>query len=819
VARKVNITELKAMARGRWLEIFATIAGVELDPSQQRRHGPCPKCGGTDRFRIIDADAGALFCNACFFSRNGDGIAALGWLLGKSFKETLAILCKYLGAKPTHKKGGKPTKPKTFATTRGVASYYTEALARDHGPGARLVKTWQYDTFHVLRFDLPTPAGEKQRKEYRPVHQVPMGLDGGLGWQAGYPTGPRPLYRRKELEAAPPDLITIHGGEKAADAAADLGMIATTNAGGEKAMEQTDWSPVLRFDTIALVVDNDAAGDAFGQIMAAKLRRVKPGADVRIVKLPDLPPKGDIVEWIAAGGTREKFLGIVAATPVAIPVELDAEEDDADPHRLARVFLEEHCPYEKIVFWRGGYLSWDTFYRSLDAKDLQADVTKAIKAEFDRINVEQQLKAATRAKGGNQENEEPTKTRKVTTQLVNHVMQALRSLVKLSSYTEQQTWIDGSDRPNCVVFQNCILDLDAFLAPRDDWNLLHTPNWFSPIHLSYAIDLTCKECQTPKWDKFIGRVMEGDPIGVKTLQEWAGYCLTHDAAFQKFMLLEGEGNNGKSVFCAALTAMLGRQNVSTVPLEKFGDKNSLSTTIGKLANIATECTEMDDAAEGILKSFTSGDLMQFEEKYKQPFSAFPTARFLMSANNRPRFKDGSGALWRRMLIVKFTQTISDAERVYGMDNPRWWEKSGELPGIFWWAVLGLHRLRDQGHFTESAKSKMAVEEYREETNPARAFLVEHCEISEGEIAYCSEGAMAYCSEVAMTYCSELYTEYSKWCRRMGYHPLGEMRFGKEVKRVFPATERRRVTTRGERPYYYSGLTFSPSSLDDGNLSF
>ena len=46
---------------------------------------------------------------------------------------------------------------------------------------------------------------------------MPLGLAGGTGWQAGYPPGPRPLYLQKEIEAAPADLVTIHGGEKAVD--------------------------------------------------------------------------------------------------------------------------------------------------------------------------------------------------------------------------------------------------------------------------------------------------------------------------------------------------------------------------------------------------------------------------------------------------------------------------------------------------------------------------------------------------------------------------------------------------------------------------
>ncbi len=810
MARKVNITELKALARGRWLEIFSVVAGVQLDPSNQRRHGPCPKCGGVDRFRIIDADAGALLCNQCFATKNGDGIAALGWLTGRPFKEVVATLCEYLGSKPTHKAGGKAEKPRIFGTPQGVVRSYVDALAKQHGAGVRLAMSWAYDTFHVLRFDLPTPVGEKQQKEYRPVHQVPLGLDGAMGWQAGYPAGPRPLYRRKEVDAAPADLITIHGGEKAADAAVRLGLPATTNAGGEKAMDHTDWSPVLRFAVVAIVADNDPAGEVFGAIMAAKIRRLKSGADVRIIKLPGLPPKGDIVEWIAAGGTRARFLDIVAATPTFIPVEMDAEAADDDPHRLARVFLEEHCPYERIVFWRGQYWSWDTYYRSLYDQDLRADVTKAIKAEFDRINVEKQLRALARQKGGQKEDdeEEAAKVRKVTTRLVGDVIQAVRSIVKLPGHVEQQTWIDGTRRPNCVAVENCLLDLDAFIEQRDDWNLPHTPNWFSPIYLPYPVDVTCKNCQSPKWDAFLARVLDGDRESIATLQEWCGYCLTHDTSLQRFLLLEGEGNNGKSVFCAALVALLGRQNVSHVPLERFGGRFDLSTTLGKLANIATECSELDKAAEGVLKSFTSGDRMLFEEKMKQSFSAMPTARFILSANNRPRFSDRSGALWRRMMIVQFGVTIPEEERIIGMDKPEWWDRSGELPGIFWWAVLGLHRLRRQGGFTESEKSKAAVAEYREETNPARAFLHECCEDGTGD--------------AAAVFSSTLYDAYCRWCKSHGYHSLGEATFGKEVLRVFPNAEKRRFGGKGSRQYGYAGVCLTEQNdLDapDAQLKF
>src|SRR5258707_14800546 len=51
-------------ARGRWLEILPRfgIAPTYL----QNRHGPCPICGGKDRFRFDDKDgSGSYYCNQC----------------------------------------------------------------------------------------------------------------------------------------------------------------------------------------------------------------------------------------------------------------------------------------------------------------------------------------------------------------------------------------------------------------------------------------------------------------------------------------------------------------------------------------------------------------------------------------------------------------------------------------------------------------------------------------------------------------------------------------------------------------------------------
>ncbi|MBA3315134.1 MAG: hypothetical protein H0T47_17830 [Planctomycetaceae bacterium] len=194
---------------------------------------------------------------------------------------------------------------------------------------------------------------------------------------------------------------------------------------------------------------------------------------------------------------------------------------------------------------------------------------------------------------------------------------------------------------------------------------------------------------------------------------------------QKFLLGYGDGATGKSSTNAGIHAILGRENVSAVPLERFGDRFALYGMHGKLANIASEIGAIDKAAEGHLKALTSGDLFEFERKHKDPFYAVPTARLIFATNNLPRFSDRSGGLWRRMILMPFTEVIPEDERIPGMDRPEFWEASGELPGMLNWALIGLKRLQAQGRFTESSVVSAMVDDYRRDSNPAQTFLLDH----------------------------------------------------------------------------------------------
>ena len=91
--RKRDLDGLAERARGHWPEILVHF-GIERGHLRDH-HGPCPGCGGTDRFRFDnDKDRGTWVCGGGGDTQAGDGFALLshvyGWSAGESFLKVAA---------------------------------------------------------------------------------------------------------------------------------------------------------------------------------------------------------------------------------------------------------------------------------------------------------------------------------------------------------------------------------------------------------------------------------------------------------------------------------------------------------------------------------------------------------------------------------------------------------------------------------------------------------------------------------------------------------------------------------------------------------
>jgi hypothetical protein len=145
--------------------------------------------------------------------------------------------------------------------------------------------------------------------------QFPQRRPGAKEW--GIDGVRRVLYRLPDLLAADTDApLFVCEGEKDADRLASLGLVATTSPGGAGKWDDAYNEP-LRGRRVCVLPDNDEPGHQHAQQVAGALHGTAVG--VRILALPALPEKGDVSDWLDAGGTTEELLHLAEAVPLWEP--------------------------------------------------------------------------------------------------------------------------------------------------------------------------------------------------------------------------------------------------------------------------------------------------------------------------------------------------------------------------------------------------------------------------------------------------------------------------------------------------------------------
>jgi P4 family phage/plasmid primase-like protien len=454
-----------------------------------------------------------------------------------------------------------------------------------------------------------------------------------------------------------------------------------------------------------------------------------------------------------------------------------------DPSRLAGVCLGQlgsQGDGYAVRYWNDSWWVWDgkRFQPQAD-HEMEATVNGLVREEFLSHASEEEK----RARSKHTEAEEKARAEglavprlvlpqvpHVTKTLVTNVIGAMESMTLTHGTVELGSWVeaDGAGvRRNLLSLENGLLDLDALLAGKPVVLLPHTTKWFSTAHVPFRYD-PAADC--PRWRKFLQLNLEGDGDRINLLMEWLGCGLVYGNQHEKFMVLTGEGGNGKSVFLAMQRALLGEENIAAVTMASFRPQTrfELIGTLGKLAAVSCDEGGTDEIDEGKFKAFVSGEPIAFDRKNKSVITARPTAKLTIAANAVPRFKDRSEGLWRRMIIIPFNFTVPAAERELGMRTPEWWIAQGEVPGVLNMAIEGLRRVIAKG-FTVSSACQLVLEKHRGECNPARRFIQEHCRHAEGEHANSTT----------------LFGAYKAWCLEHGHRHMSDGTFGKEMAREFP----------------------------------
>jgi len=274
----------------------------------------------------------------------------------------------------TDAKGGDPVS--LWAAIRGIkqgeaARELVRDLGIDCGNGGKPARRGRGRV--VASYDY-LDSGEKlvfQVTRWEPKNFTQRRPDGNGGWINSVKGIELVPYHLPEVIAA--KAVFVVEGEKDANALASLGLAATCNAAGAGKW-RAGYNRWFAGKRVAILPDNDDPGRKHAHDVARHLHGV--AEEVKIIELPELPPKGDVSDWLTSGGTREALLELVKASSTWEPPAREnaihgSEKDSQDGEGVIRIvkgamgevvdaceaiLARSDLPTQYRTFQRGGQL-------------------------------------------------------------------------------------------------------------------------------------------------------------------------------------------------------------------------------------------------------------------------------------------------------------------------------------------------------------------------------------------------------------------------------------------------------------------------------
>ncbi len=308
-------------------------------------------------------------------------------------------------------------------------------------------------------------------------------------------------------------------------------------------------------------------------------------------------------------------------------------------------------------------------------------------------------------------------------------------------------------------------------ADKSEW---HTNGWKVRLDKHDRADLMTKVCNAdyrpsakcPEYDDFIAK-MQPDEVMRRFIHQWGGLSLTGDTGPQKLAFFYGSGRNGKGTWVETIAHIAG-DYAGSIPIESFlqsgaGKRGDQATPdIARLPGVrflrVSEPAQGSTLNEGLIKQVTGQDPVDARHLNKGFFTFLPSFKMTISGNNRPKIKDASDGIWRRMQLVPWAVQLPKEEVDSDLGNRM---RDNEASGILNRLLDGLCDWKEH-KLIEPEQVRAATQAYRDDSDELGRFLSQCCEV----------GGDAKVVRVRVTELFALYEAWSKASGGAGWHNRG-----------------------------------------------
>ena len=677
--RATFVSDVTAAACGHWPELLANL-GVTVPPRKQ--HGPCPACGGKDRFRLDDKGGrGTWICSQC---GAGDGLDLIRRVTGKLPKDAAELVAGVLGI--SHVAISEADREQLQQQQRALADAEQQQQQIKRQKAARRAAD-------ILRDCKPGQSPYLAHKRL----SWPSGLLNSTLIRVGeeaFPAGSLvvPLYNETG-ELVNVQLIRhdgvrhyLAGGQKQAAChripgsslvavcegyATGLSVHLATGATVYCAMDAGNLLAIaqvvrgmddpLQPCRLWLAADNDATTTGNPGKTKAEQAAAAVGA---VVALP--PTAGDWNDYHQAHGLEETKRAIMSQ------IEQTQQQDASQKEEPLAEAAKEEPKAAEVITLRPGLSNQGVEIGKM-APSQRAELLRERLGEV-AVNIV----AAT--------------VYRYTGSLWEHVSDAMQRREMAAIYADHGVPFSSKMLSGVVDTMKEMIPLMA--VPRDDligfangvYDMAarafrpHSPadGLLSHNGITYGEPLPGETLETsaPYFSTWLGHAAESDVAKMERIKAALFMVLANRYDWQLFLEVTGEGGSGKSVMANLCELLVGGRNVGSSSMKRLESDFGLESVWDKrLILLPDQPKYIGDGAT--LKAITGGDEVSINQKGKPMFSAKVRA-VVLATNNEPMvITERNGGMSRRRVIFTFNNVVAEADK-----DPQLGEKiAAELPVI------------------------------------------------------------------------------------------------------------------------------------------
>ena len=316
---------------------------------------------------------------------------------------------------------------------------------------------------------------------------------------------------------------------------------------------------------------------------------------------------------------------------------------------------------------------------------------------------------------------------------MNERMRMLKNIEHIYSSAGKESLLKESRHIQGIPVTNADFDTNPYLLCTESGVIDLETDTIRDYNKSDMISMTtgCEidtENQPTRFIQFLKEIFNDDEV-VHYVHKALGYSITNLTREQCMFILQGDGNNGKSLLLDVIYEVLGGYASTTKPQllteQKFASTNSeeIARLKGKRFNVVEEIKEGDKMDEQLVKSLTSGIGKQVARfLYASSFEFDVTCKIWSATNYDWVIRGTDKGIWRRIVKIPVPTDFTGRE-----DKDLRSKLLKEKSQILGWLLEGYKLYMKEG-LNKPATIENAIKEYKEEMDIVQQWINEYCEL-------------------------------------------------------------------------------------------